>query len=195
MNKNIRLLFTITLVVVLLFVGVFVLLQINASNSAGNSNFDSQSIKLISGKSSCYLNSLPNYPNNNQKITKVYLSNSTCYCYPEGSSISGAEFIVPDNMFLYVVNGTIRNDYAAEEILRLSEEGNNKCIIGLDVFLYDNQGNFINTINRGNPFRGSCELTLQAKSEMIFNTFFIGAVEEVAYFEIYVSYLNPLSLF
>lgn len=162
--------------------------------SENTQQFDLPS-NILSGDNQYYLCSPPNYPNNSYKITKIFLENVTAYDYSNTSSVAGVEFTVHDGMSLFIINGTVRNDYSPSEILKSSHEGISHCTIGLDVYLYDAQGNFLNTLNRGNTFRGSCELLLRGSEKTDFEAIFVTPVENVAYFEIYVSFLDPLPLF
>ena len=148
--------------------------------------------------SSQYLITPPFYPNNAYKTTRIFLIKAVLENY-DFSSKSGSEddigFTVPDGTNLFTVNGTIRNDYNEQEILRLSQEGVSTCRIGLDIYLYDSQGNFVNTLNRGNPFRGCSELNLRSGEESRFFVAFMPADNDIVYFKIYVSYLDPIPLF
>jgi hypothetical protein len=138
-----------------------------------------------------YLSTPPFLSNNSYKITKVFLENATLW-NGSSNSISGP------NVFINLtnpcfVNGTIRNDYTTQEIIELSKDGKSECYIGLDIYLYDNQGNMVNTLNRGNPFRGCYEVSLMNAQEASFTVDF-AASTQVASFEIYVSYLDPIPL-
>jgi hypothetical protein len=145
---------------------------------------------------SYYLTSPPNFPNNSYKITKIYLENATLwYGYSNEKLDADIEFDVPDGMFFFMVNGTIRNDYTGSEIVTSSQEGVSDCTIGLDIYLYDAQGNFISTLNRGNPFRGCYEVSLISSEEANFKVAFAVPEKNVAHFEVYIRYLDPLPLF
>ncbi len=143
-----------------------------------------------------YLTSPPNFPNNSYKITKIFLEKATLWRdSPDGSLAIDEGFPVPTGMTFFVVNGTIRNDYSPAEIIALSKEGLSKCTIGLDIYLYDVEGNFINTIHRGNPFRGCYEVSLRGSEKANFEAVFAAPEENIAYIEIFVRFLNPLPLF
>jgi len=144
---------------------------------------------------SYYLTSPPNFPNNSYKITKIFLEKATLwYGYSNEKLDAEIEFDIPEGMSFFMVNGTIRNDYSGSEIVSLAKEGVNSCTIGLDIILYDDQGNFVSTINRGNPFRGCYQVSLISGEEANFKAAF-AVPENVAYFEIYIRYLEPLPLF
>jgi hypothetical protein len=113
-----------------------------------------------------YLLTSPQYPNSSYKITKVYLENATSWVSTKNPvTINGEKFAASENSSIIVVNGTVRNDYSTEEIIKLSKEGQSNCYVGLDICLYDSQGNFISTLNRGNPFRGCIVLSLRGGEE------------------------------
>ncbi|MCW4010187.1 MAG: DUF3426 domain-containing protein [Candidatus Bathyarchaeota archaeon] len=140
-----------------------------------------------------YLTTPPYFPDSTYKTTKVFLENATLWS--NATLEENAAFSVPENNSLFVVNGTIRNDYSVSEIIELSKEGQPYCSIGLDIYLYDSQGNLVNTLNQGNPFRGCCVLTMISGEESNFKVAFASPSSEVACFEVYVSYLDPMPLF
>ena len=142
-----------------------------------------------------YLSGLPYYPNNTYKLTKIFLESATpWYGYPNSTIASKVGIKVPNGASVLIINGTIRNDYTAQEILQWSQEGVGDCYIGLDAYLYNKQGNLISVIERGNPFRGCYEVSLKGGQTASYNMVFITNTE-VAYFEIYVSYLRPIPQF
>jgi hypothetical protein len=160
--------------IAVVFAVAVILVAFFASNIIGNSGgqkngSSSSQVDKLKVVGPYYLSTPPFLSNNSYKITKVFLENATLW------------------------NGTIRNDYATEEIIKLSKDGKSECYIGLDIYLYDNQGNVVNTLNRGNPFRGCYEVSLINAQEAGFTVDF-AASTQVASFEIYVSYLDPIPL-
>jgi hypothetical protein len=144
---------------------------------------------------SYYLTSPPNFPDNSYKITKIFLEKATLwYGYSNEKLDADIEFDVPDGMSFFMVNGTIRNDYTGSEIVASAKEGVSSCTIGLEIILCDDWGNFISTLNRGNPFRGCYQVSLISGEESNFKAAF-AVPENVASFEIYLRYLDPLPLF
>ena len=180
--------------IAVVLVSIFILSTINTPTQESSPAPNASAPTTIAGKSNYYLTSPPSFVNNTYKITKVFLVKADAYIYAD-TSPADIDFDVPQGMFLYIVNGTIRNDYSATEIIRLSSDGLNKCIIGIDIYLYDAQGGFINTLNRGNPLRGCSELTMRAQETSDFETVFVSSIENVDHFEVYVSYLDPMPLY
>jgi len=142
-----------------------------------------------------YYLSSTHFSNNTYVTTKIFLENATLWYDSNPNSVTYAGFTTPEGMQLFIVNGTIRNDYSTEEILKSSQEGNTHCLVGLDVYLYDTQGNFVNTLNRGNPFRGSNEINLRGGEETNFNVAFATPNVDITAFEVYVTFLEPMPLF
>ncbi len=142
-----------------------------------------------------YLTGLPYYPNNTYKVTKIFLESAyTWYGYSNTSIAKKLGIKDLDSSTVLVINGTIRNDYSAQEIIQWSQEGAPSCYIGLDAYLYDAQGNLLNVVARGNPFRGAYEISFRGGEEANYNMVFITN-STVAYFEIYVSYMRPMPQF
>ena len=188
----------IAVAIIALSVSIAIAFSASSVNSA-TTNEVSQSVNppasAIKTVGSYYLTSPPNFPNNSYKITKIFLENATLwYGYSNEKLDADIEFDVPEGMYFFMVNGTIRNDYTGSEIVALAKEGVGSCTIGLDIILYDDQGNFISTLNRGNPFRGCYQISLISGEESNFKAAF-AVPENVASFEIYVRYLDPLPLF
>jgi hypothetical protein len=146
-----------------------------------------------------YLSGLPYYPNNTYKITKIFLESATPWIGYANSTIAVKVGVkVPDGSSVLIINGTIRNDYTSQEIIQWSQEGVSDCYIGLDAYLYNKQGNLISVIERGNPLRGSFEVSLRGGEAASYNMVFItnsDVANNVAYYEIYVSYLRPIPQF
>jgi hypothetical protein len=189
----------IAFVIITLSVFVAIAFSTNSLISATPEE-ENQSVKPpasgIATVSSYYLTSPPIFPNNSYKITKIFLENATLwYGYSNEKLDADIEFGVPDGMSFFMVNGTIRNDYTGSEIVALAKEGVSTCTIGLDIILYDDQGNFISTLNRGNPFRGCFQVSLISGEEANFKVAFAVPEKNVAYFEIYIRYLDPIPLF
>ena len=150
----------------------------------------------ITAASAHYLTGPPYFPNNTYKTTKIFLESATPWSGYSNSSIAATVGIdVPKDLSLLIINGTIRNDYTAEEILGWSQDGGGDCYIGLDVYLYNKQGNLVSIIERGNPLRGCYEVSLKGGETAIFNMVFVTPNTDIAFFEIYVSYLRPIAQF
>ncbi len=153
-------------------------------------------ISAIQVVNSGYLSSPPNFPNNTYKETKVFLENATLWSVQSTEDLpDNIDFTIPEGMSFFIVNGTIRNDYTYAEIIAANNDGISKCTIGLDIYLYDSQGTLINTLHRGNPFRGCYEVSLRSRENANFEAYFASPTDNVAYIEIFVSYLNPLTIY
>lgn len=143
-----------------------------------------------------YLSTLPIYPDNRYKITKIFLEKSTLwFMFSNTSRSEDSDFPISEDCFLYKVNGTIRNDYRTEEIVEFSREGRRNCIVGLEIYLYDSSGNFVDAITTGNPLHGCFEISLEGDAKADFNVHFAVSNKNVETFEIYVIYLNPVPMF
>ncbi|MFC1486750.1 glycosyltransferase family 39 protein [Thermoproteota archaeon] len=137
-----------------------------------------------------YLSWPPYVQNNNNKPTNIFLeSASLSYAYSNVSFTedSGEEDFI--GVPAVVINATIRNDYRIEEIIQFSQEGISDSSVGIDVYLYNDQGDIEPTFQRGNPFRGSYELSLKSGETSSVNMVFATPNRNIQYFEIYVSYL------
>ncbi len=166
----------------------------NANMSTSEGKPQQQPVVSIFNATSHYLTSPPFYPNNTYKITKIYLKSATILSGFASTGSTANSFANPTETLVFTVNGTVRNDYTAQEILRLSKEGISTCYVGLDIYLYDNQGNFVNTLSRGNNFRGYYELSLKGGEEANFDVAF-AVPRNVSSFEVYVNFLDPEPLF
>ena len=165
---------------------------------ANNHRLSSQGISVLSDISASdtkaigpyYLSRPPYFPNNSNKITKIFLESATLtYDYSNISftSDSGGEAFMGVNAT--VINATVRNDYILEEIIQFRQEGISDCLVGIDVYMYDEEGDIVGTIHRGNPFRGCYELSLKSGETVSINMVFATQNRNINYFEIYVSYL------
>jgi hypothetical protein len=146
-----------------------------------------------------YLTAPPFFLNNTHKTTQIYLEAANAsYGLSESDFDPDVHFTVSDNATILVVKGTIRSDYTTQEIIEFSHEGVTSCVVGLDIYLHDAQGNFVNTLNRGNPFRGCIEISLGGGEESNFEVAFavpLQNVLNVTSFAVYVSYLDPFSIY
>ena len=164
----------------------------NPSTSQGfDAPYDSASDTMTIGPH--YLSRLPYFPNNTYKITKIFLKSATLtYNYSNISFTSDSGYEAFMGVPAIVINATVRNDYTVEEIIQFSQEGISDCLFGIDVYMYDDQGDIVETLQRGNPFRGSYELVLKSGEAVSVNMVFatnkrnIGNISD---FKIYVSYL------
>jgi hypothetical protein len=153
------------------------------------------SVSDVSAVSPHYLSRPPYYPNNTDKSTKIFLESATLW-YDKNSSItSDLGYDLPKGSSALVINGTIRNDYTREQIVRWTQAGKDSCYIGLDLYVYEKQGNVVSIIERGNPLRGCFELSLRGSESASFNMIFDTQSRNFAYYEIYVEYLDPAPQF
>ena len=159
-------------------------------NSIETDNSSSKIFTLNEG----YLEGPPYFPDNEYKVTKIFLENATLYDFTTASSKIDFNSELPEDYYLFFANGSIINEYSSEEITKSSKEGNSYCLIGLDIYLYDAEGNEINTIHSGNPFRGCYQSSLRSGERGIFKVAFITSVPAEK-FEIYINYLDPLPQF
>ena len=140
-----------------------------------------------------YLSRPPHFPNNSNKITKIFLESATLrYDYSNVSFTADSGYNAYRGVPAVVINATVRNDYNVEEIIQFSQEGISDCDVGIDVYMYDKQGDFVGTLHRGNPFRGCYDLSLKSGETVSVDIVFATPNRNINYFEIYVSYL-PMS--
>ena len=157
-------------------------------------NFKTGFLKLSSTETPRYLSTPPIYTGGSCRVTKIFLKEANLWFVSNAHSAVAEDFPVAEDTFLFIVNGTLQNNYAPTEIIESSLEGVSDCIIGLDIRLYDNQGNSVSSVTRGTPFRGF-ELKMKGGEEAYFEVPFVTSTRNVAYFEIYVSYLEPVRLY
>jgi hypothetical protein len=142
-----------------------------------------------------YLSKPPYSPDNSNKLTKIFLENATLqYGY---SNISFTEDRGYDNfegVEAVIVNATVRNDYSISEIIQFSEEGTSQITLWLDVYLYDKEGDLVDTLHQGNPFKGSVQLDLKSGETTTVNLMYATPNRNIDYFEIYVSYLPNVQI-
>ena len=161
---------------------------------ANNNPSSSQGIKALSDFhtmtiGSHYLSMPPHFPDNSNKITKIFLeSASLSYDYSNVSFTSDSGYDTYEGVPAVIINATIRNDYTVEEIIQFSQEGISDCVVGIDVYMYDTQGDFVGTLHRGNPFRGCSELSLKSGETVSVDMVFATPNRNIDHFEIYVSY-------
>jgi hypothetical protein len=137
-----------------------------------------------------YLSKPPHFPNNSNKITKIFLESATLrYDYSNVSFTADSGYNAYRGVSAVVINATIRNDYSVEEIIQFSQEGISDCYVGIDVYMYDKQGDIVWTLHRGNPLRGCYELSLKSGETVSIDMMFATSNRDIDYFEIYVSYL------
>jgi hypothetical protein len=135
------------------------------------------------------------FPDNSDKITKFFLESATLrYDYSNVSftSDSGSEDYA--GVPAVIVNATVRNDYSLSEIIQFSEPGTNRINFWLDVYLYDEEGNVVDTMQQGNPFKGSIQLLLKSGENATVNFVFAHPKRNIDHFEIYVSYLPNIEI-
>ena len=165
---------------------------------ANNHRLSSQGISALSDISASdtkaigphYLSRPPYFPNNSNKISKIFLELATLtYDYSNISFTSDSGYEAFMGVNATVINATVRNDYTLEEIIQFRQEGISDCLVGIDVYMYDEEGDIVGTIHRGNPFRGCYELSLKSGETVSINMVFATQNRNINYFEIYVSYL------
>lgn len=163
---------------------------------ADNSPSSSQGVKALSDFNTMtigphYLSRPPHFPNNSSnKITKIFLESATLrYDYSNVSFTSDSGYDEYMGVPAVVINATIRNDYTVEEIIQFSQVGVSDCIVGIDVYMYDEQGDFVGTVQRGDPFRGCYTFSLKSGEVASVNMVFATPNRNIDHFEIYVSYL------
>ncbi|MGF3523255.1 MAG: hypothetical protein ACQXXJ_09230 [Candidatus Bathyarchaeia archaeon] len=176
---------------VIIALAFFVIFIVDLSNQ--KSNLQSGLLELYTINAPTYLSINPSYSNGTSKITKIYLQQATLWFDSTLGSSMSKEFQVNHDAFLFIINGTVRNDYSPEEIITSSLQGVNYCTIGLDFRLYDAEGNLVNALTQGTPLRGF-ELKVSGSEEITFEAPFVTTTKNVAYFEIVISYLDPITL-
>jgi len=138
-----------------------------------------------------YLSRPPYFPNISDNITKIFLESATLrYDYSNVSFTSDSGYDEHEGVPAVVINATIRNDYTVEEIIQFSQVGFSDCVVGIDVYMYDNEGNFVGTINQGDPFRGSYILSMKSGETVSVNMVFATPNRNISDFEIFVSYIQ-----
>ena len=68
--------------------------------------------------------------------------------------------------------------------------GVSDCVVGIDVYMYDNGGDFVGTLHHGDPFRGCYMLSMKSGETATVNMVFATPNRSIDHFEIYVSYLQ-----
>ena len=175
-------------VIVICVSSLFVLCANNSlSSSKGISTLSDFNTITIG---SHYLSRPPHFPNNSNKLTKIYLESSTLrYDYSNVSFTADSGYDDYMGVPAVVITATVRNDYKVEEIIQLSQEGISDCLVGIDVYMYDEEGDVVGTLHRGNPFRGCYELSLKSGEIVSIDMVFATPNRNINYFEIYVSWL------
>lgn len=166
-----------------------------------NDNASSNSIKIESPYNLTigqqFLSRPPHFPNNNRQ-TKIFLESATLWKdYSNVSFGFDRSYYAFEGVPAVVVNATIRNEYSAEEIIEFSREGISDCSVGIDVYMYDEQGDAVGTVHSGDPFRGCCEMNLKSGESTSVNMVFVTekmfvTENRIDHFKIYVSYLSPI---
>jgi hypothetical protein len=162
---------------------------------ANNSPSSSQGMSALSDFptitiSSRYLSMPPHFADNGNNLTKIFLESATLsYDYSNVSFTSDSGYEDYLGVPAVVINATIRNDYTVEEIIQFSQVGFSDCIVGIDAYMYDDQGVFVGTLHRGDPFRGCQTLSMKSGESVSINMVFATPNRNIDHFEIYVSYL------
>lgn len=183
--------------ITIIFISVIILVVLYASNSLTFSNgtdaLSDSSASDVMTIDPHYLSMPPYYPNNTYKITKIFLESANLwYDYSNVSFTNDDGYDSFRGVPAVIINATIRNDYSVEEIIQFSQEGISSCTIGIDVLMYDEQGNIVGTLHQGNPFRGSRELSLKSGEKASVDMIFATPNRNINDFQIYVSYF-PVS--
>jgi hypothetical protein len=140
-----------------------------------------------------YLSKSFYYQDNNDKITKIFLEDANLwYGYTNISFTKGEDNFIGVNAS--IVKATVRNDYSLSEIIQFSEPGTNRINFWLDVYLYDEEGNVVDTMQQGNPFKGSIQLLLKSGETATVNFVFAYPKRNIDHFEIYVSYFPNIEI-
>lgn len=181
----------ISVICVILVLAFFVVFIVNLANQ--KSSNQSGLLELYTIGEPTYLSVSPSYSNSSLRITKILLQEATLWFDSTVDSTVSDDFPVNQDSFLFIINGTIRNDYTSEEIITSSLQGVTYCTVGLDIRLYDAEGNLVNALTQGTPLRGF-ELKLKGNEETAFEVPFVTTTNNVAYFEIAISYLDPITL-
>lgn len=142
-----------------------------------------------------YLSKPPYFPNNSNRITKIFLEKAALrYDYSNVSFKADSGYDNFKGVRAVVVNATIRNDYNIEEIIQTSPQGGKQSIVWLDVYLYDKEGDIVNTLHQGNPLQGTIKLELKSGETASVNMVFTIQDWNIDHFEIYVSYLPNVKI-
>jgi hypothetical protein len=178
------------IVVIVVCVSIISVLYVNNSTSS------SQGIKALSDfptmtTGSYYLSGPSQFLDSNTDLTKIFLESATLrYDYSNVSFTSDSGYDEYEGVPAVVINATIRNDYTVEEIIQFSQVGFSDCVVGIDAYMYTNEGNFVGTINQGDPFRGSYMLSMKSGETVSFNMVFATSNRDISNFEIFVSYIQ-----
>jgi hypothetical protein len=177
-------------VVIVVCVSIIVALYVNNSlSSSQGTNALSDLPTMTIGPH--YLSRPPQFPDNGDKLTKIFLESATLrYDYSNVSFTSDSGYDEHEGVPAVVINATVRNDYTVEEIIQFSQVGVSDCVVGIDAYMYDNEGNFVGTLNQGDPFRGYCTLSMRSGETDSVNMVFATPNRNISYFEIYVSYIK-----
>jgi hypothetical protein len=142
-----------------------------------------------------YLSKPPYFPDNGNRITKIFLESSHLrYDYSNVSFKADSGYDTFKGVRAVVVNATIRNDYNIDEIIQTSQEGGKQSIVWLDAYLYDEEGDIVNTLHQGNPIQGTVRLELKSGETASVNMVFATPDWNIDHFEIYVSYLPNVKI-
>ena len=135
-----------------------------------------------------YLSKPPYFPNNSNRITKIFLDSAHLrYDYSNVSFKADSGYDTFKGVRAAVVNATIRNDYNIDEIIQNSQEGGKQSVVWLDVYLYDKEGYIVNTLHQGNPLQGTVRLELKSGETASVNMVFATPDWNIDHFEIYVT--------
>lgn len=142
-----------------------------------------------------YLSRPPYFPNNSNKLTKIFLESATLrYDYSNVSFTADSGYDYYRGVPAVVINATVRNDYTVEEIIQSSQQGISDCTVGIDVYMYDKQGNFVGTLHRGDPVHGCYTFSLKSGETASVDLVFATPNRNIDCFEIYVSYLPNVTI-
>jgi hypothetical protein len=141
-----------------------------------------------------YLTKPPYFPNYTDEITKIFLVDARLKLNESSnrSFMSDSGYDNFEGVPAVVVTATVRNDYSVSEVIQFMGEGISRIDIWLDVYLYDKEGDIVDTLQQGNPFKGSVQLLLNSGEVSSVNLVLALSnswnSDDIDYFEIYVSY-------
>jgi DNA-binding transcriptional ArsR family regulator len=125
--------------------------------------------------------------------------NDTQVTYP---LISPYAYVIHQGDPCYVINATVRNDYTPEDVNETLGDstpingfnGVYESFIVLKAYLYDYQGNVVNTVDFTLPKSpaGNYQFSLKSQEITSFPIYLATANPDIDYFEIKVSYLGSL---
>ena len=190
-----RRIWILSIAVIVVCVSILFALYVNNSLSSSPQGINALSDFHTMTIGPHYLSRPPHFPNDSNKMTKIFLESATLrYDYSNVSFTSDSGYDPYVGVDAVVINATIRNDYLVEEIIQFSPDASSDCVVGIDVYMYDNKGDFVATLQSGDPFQGSYTLSLKSGEVNSVDMVFVTPNLNISYFEIFVSYLPGSNL-